>query len=578
MSHRPLLTVLGFAFVSIALHAQTTRNVPAQYPTVQSAINACVNGDNVLVAPGTYSGNLNFLGKAITVHSAQGSAVTTLQGLGSIRVVTFSANEGPNSVLDGFTVTGGVGGIACLNASPTITNCRVTGNIAPTLGPYGNGQGPTQTGAGGGIYCQATTANSSPTLSNCVVENNVAIIGGGVYMEASGTGTSLPFVSGCTLRNNLAYPSAYGYVSGSGGGAYINGASATFSNCTITDNISAQNGGGGVTVVGGAAVTFTLITCKVRGNHTNGTGGGLSLATQFTLTNCMVVDNSATQDGGAVYANGAGTIQATTLSGNTSAATAGGIVCVAGLSVVSSIVWGNSGIDILRDIYAPSASAQSVSYSDVGFVSGATFASGVITANPRFVDPANGDYHLAASSPCRNAGVPNASGYPTTDTDAGPRIVGPSIDMGGDEIPVLALPGSNEDVELYGYVNGGGDPLASSRAAAAGSIARLLMRSPGGSFIGTTPLVVGLLFPSNTPPAHPAGLPQVWVSGPIFVLHGALGAPPFTVPGLSSAGLTFDFAVPPGLGGQTVRFQALVVSPSALNSAFAVTNATDFIL
>ena len=36
-------------------------NVPADYPTIQAAINASVNGDTVKVAPGVYSENINFL-------------------------------------------------------------------------------------------------------------------------------------------------------------------------------------------------------------------------------------------------------------------------------------------------------------------------------------------------------------------------------------------------------------------------------------------------------------------------------------------------------------------------------------
>ena len=39
--------------------------VPDDYPTIQDAINASVNDDTIIVRPGTYVENLDFLGKAI---------------------------------------------------------------------------------------------------------------------------------------------------------------------------------------------------------------------------------------------------------------------------------------------------------------------------------------------------------------------------------------------------------------------------------------------------------------------------------------------------------------------------------
>ncbi len=54
-------------------------NVPADFATIQAAINAAITGDEVVVADGVYTGagnkNLDFHGKLITVRSASGDPV-----------------------------------------------------------------------------------------------------------------------------------------------------------------------------------------------------------------------------------------------------------------------------------------------------------------------------------------------------------------------------------------------------------------------------------------------------------------------------------------------------------------------
>lgn len=74
----PLLTKLSTCgsrtvFVLLVLatpaHAATTRNVPSQYATIQAAINAAVNGDVVLLAPGLYKESVTITNKAITLAS-----------------------------------------------------------------------------------------------------------------------------------------------------------------------------------------------------------------------------------------------------------------------------------------------------------------------------------------------------------------------------------------------------------------------------------------------------------------------------------------------------------------------------
>src|SRR4029077_19903288 len=102
---------------------------------IQDAINVANTGDLVLVAAGTYSENIDFKGKAITVRSASGAALTIIDAGNQGSVVTFVTGEGQHSILEGFTVQHGNshtygGGILVSEASPTIANNVIQQNKA----------------------------------------------------------------------------------------------------------------------------------------------------------------------------------------------------------------------------------------------------------------------------------------------------------------------------------------------------------------------------------------------------------------------------------------------------------------
>jgi serine protease len=208
----------------------TTINVPADQPTIQAAINVAVNGDVIVVAPGTCPENINFLGKAIRVNSAQGPKVTIIDGGKAASVVTFANGETSKSVLSGFTLQNGVnslegGGIA-VSSNPTISGNIITHN--------------TGCNGGGGIGI----AFASPVIRGNSITNNAqgpcsgGIGGGGISVRGAGS----PQIVGNTIQNNT-WP-------GNGGGISLFAAGTpTISNNIIKGNSSVGGQGGGIWIV-----------------------------------------------------------------------------------------------------------------------------------------------------------------------------------------------------------------------------------------------------------------------------------------------------------------------------------------
>lgn len=371
------------------------------YMQIQTAIDHAHDGDEIVVAPGTYYEAVNFKGKAITLHSADGPEVTILDATGrGASVVTCRSGEQADTVLDGFTLTGGNGtnvgsykyggGMYNLNSSPTVTRCIFTANTAAQGGGMWNdNSNPAVTDCtfsnnavthnGGGMY----NANSSPTVKHCAFTGNKslsAIHGGGGMFNAAGS----PVVTDCTFSNNTA--------NADGGGMYnYSNSSPTVTACTFTRNI-ARNYGGGI-------------------NNNPG---------KPKLTNCIFDRNTAQNASGGGYANyhGSNSILINcTLYANGSPPAGGGIRnWDSTLALTNCIVWGNSPYQIS----SAGASALTVSYSNIQDTWPGTAN---INADPLFVDPAAGDLRLSSGSPCTDKGS-NAAVPPgiTTDLDGNPRI------------------------------------------------------------------------------------------------------------------------------------------------------------
>jgi len=183
------IAVLAVLCLSMAVYG-TTRLVPNQYPTIQAAINACVNGDTVLVADGTYTGagnkNLDFGGRAIVVMSESDASECIIDCQSSGRGAYFHSGETSSAVLKGFTIRNGNssygGGINITGASPTIERCIIRGNTSSNS-------------YGGGIY----VSSGSPDILHCTLTINSSKYGGGIYAT-----NSAMTVNSCIIVNNSA--------------------------------------------------------------------------------------------------------------------------------------------------------------------------------------------------------------------------------------------------------------------------------------------------------------------------------------------------------------------------------------
>lgn len=590
--------------------AQTNHLVPASFPTIQAAIVAAVGGDTVLVAPGTYVETIDFLGKAITVRSAGGAVVTTIDGNQVGTVVRFVTGETPASVLEGFTITNGLGptvagalraapgGVLCAAASPTIRRCVIAGNRG---GDGANSSSNVQDGGyggAGGLLAQG----SELQLSDCEFAGNVGGRGGnsvagtvpgrggdgGACVLFSFTSTNKDLVR-CRFRDNAGGDGGVGngLNAGTGGRGGEGGLTLSLANGSahLADCEFRRNQGGR----GGSATGTGLLLGGGGGHGAFDFLGVLGWSATVTMSNCAVVGNLGGNAGagqGGIAGNGGGTLGtgglgivaiSSTFAGNVAGTSGGAGAGVGGLAVVgyrasqvamrNCIVWGNLSGGLAADLSA-SGMAPVVTTSDLGMVAGTTLGTGNLSVNPLFANLATGDIHLTAASPCRHTGAV-VTGLPLFDLDGDPRTVGPATDMGADEWDGLV--GTREDFVFDVAVNGAFAPAVVAALAATNDIVTLGIRSPGGTFANDFAMVgLEAWLPPNSPVGPPA-LPAIHVGPNGFVL--------FAFPnGTGANGVLLPVTVPPGLSGLGLRLQAFALTPNARNGSFVATAARDLLL
>jgi hypothetical protein len=336
------------------------RRVPAQYATIQSAINACSDRDTVLVAEGTYFENIKYRGKKIvvgsqflldgdTAHIARtiiNGGMPTHPDSGS--VVTFSGGEDSTSALVGFTITGGIGtllnergivirgGAGILSTSSAlIRRNRIIENTLITTDPN-------IIGFGAGIF--HLSSSSSPGLAiiadNLVANNSVMSVqqpaGGGITAWFAPARIVGNIISNNSLQSTnaaaiapgvgIAYAGGPSIIRGNriianrasspasdqnnfGGGIFVQQSPVVIEENTVANNSLTSSGtlsslGGGICIFRNADTASTVLRRNIiNGNSTTGgsasRGGGVYvLGTTTNVENNLIIKNRSTRGGG----------------------------------------------------------------------------------------------------------------------------------------------------------------------------------------------------------------------------------------------------------------------------------------
>ncbi|HEX8999218.1 MAG TPA: putative Ig domain-containing protein, partial [Blastocatellia bacterium] len=251
--------------------AQANSNAGADIIEFQSGLTGTIT--LTTAAGGTLT--LTDTSGATTINGPTSGDSISVSGNNAMRVFMISGNVTAN--LNNLTITGGNagaggegGGIWNLGLL-TLTNCKITSNLAGR--------------AGGGI---STNGSSSLTLINSTVSNNQALDGAGIFDN------SRPFTfTNSTISNNTSS------ANGNAAGFWNRYGTGTIIGCTISGNRSSVTGG--ITNEG----DMTIINSTISGNRADisggfsGNGGGIiNQGPALRLYNCTITGNVGSVGGG----------------------------------------------------------------------------------------------------------------------------------------------------------------------------------------------------------------------------------------------------------------------------------------
>jgi hypothetical protein len=188
----PLLACLLACEASIA----DTINVPDDYPTIQLAINAASDGDEIEVAAGIYPERIDTNGKLITIRgqiASDGVPTSIVDGSNEGRVVTIDSGEELDTVLENLVIQNGTvlseggGALVGFSSMATFNNCHFLDNTAQRGGGAFVWQGAEFNGCtfignrstwdfpfNGSAVARSDAQGWPMIMDNCTVTGNIA--------------------------------------------------------------------------------------------------------------------------------------------------------------------------------------------------------------------------------------------------------------------------------------------------------------------------------------------------------------------------------------------------------------------
>lgn len=273
-------------------------------------------------------------------------------------------------------------------------------------------------------------ASQNVTVLRPIVSGSVVTIQPGATLSTVLDGFTISGGTGTiALPPSMPTPT-YGSVSG--GGIYCVDASPTITHNLITgNNMSFWDGQIGSAMYCSGSTSTPLVAFNTISANTTQKGNGTSVdlgASKAILSNNVIVNNT---DG--VW-SGSGSVENNTIVGNgrPNSTSGNSLICDSSVRVQNNIVAFNDGTVL---DYGSTFRNNDVFGNRLGNYTGTdlTGTNGNIKADPLFVGKSNGNFHLAAGSPCIDAGDSSVIPPGSVDFDGQPRIMGRAVDLGAYE-------------------------------------------------------------------------------------------------------------------------------------------------